>query len=762
MTWTRSTCFTALLLSALLFIPSLHAQPPEIWRSIGPGGGGALFVPSFSPHDGDELFTASDMSGIYHTTSLGQEWTTVPFLSIEGGRISRVQFTSDPSILYCLDLTPIEGGDTRTPVRSLDGGATWTPLPTDPASTEAFTLLADPTTTTRLLISSWCYLYFTNDGGTSFDLKYTSDCGGNGLHLAGAFFDGSTIFVGTNAGLLVSDNGGDTFTEAGIPGIPEGKYIASFTGGKQDGAIRLFALVADSVYGGIQPEDFFYPHQDLYVLDWGDTSWQLKNTGLPTGEGYGLAYVAMALNDISTAYVSGQTPDELPMIFKTINGGDTWTSALTVANNGNVRTGWEGHLGDRQWSYGGGTTGFTVAPNDKNRAAFTDYGFLHLTTDGGTTWQQAYVDPDDENPAGSATPKGKAYHGVGLEDTSCWWLHWSNPNEIFACYTDIRGALSEDGGDSWSFDFTGHTENTAYYCLQPSGSNTLYLATSSVHDLYQSTYLTDSRIDGGSGRVLQSTDQGKTWTVNHDFGHPVIWLASDPTQPARVYASVVHSSQGGIYVTQDITQSGGSVWTRTAIPTRTEGHPFNVKVLTDGTVVCTYSGRRSSSGFTSSSGVFVSTNQGSTWMDRSDSGMRYWTKDVVVDPADSSENTWYVGVFSGWGGPANDLGGLYKTTNRGQSWNRILTLHRVTSCTIDPAHTDEMYVTSETEGLWYTKNLRDPEPDFERIEGYPFRQPERVFFNPYDLNEIWVTSFGNGIRIGTIQGGLEINSWRIY
>ena len=30
--------------------------------------------------------------------------------------------------------------------------------------------------------------------------------------------------------------------------------------------------------------------------------------------------------------------------------------------------------------------------------------------------------------------------------------------------------------------------------------------------------------------------------------------------------------------------------------------------------------------------------------------MYYWTKDIVIDPNDASQNTWYAGVFSGWGG----------------------------------------------------------------------------------------------------------------
>jgi hypothetical protein len=36
------------------------------------------------------------------------------------------------------------------------------------------------------------------------------------------------------------------------------------------------------------------------------------------------------------------------------------------------------------------------------------------------------------------------------------------------------------------------------------------------------------------------------------------------------------------------------------------------------------------------------------------------------------------------------------------------------------------------------------------VPSYPFQQPERVFFNPYVPGEIWVTSFGNGMKTGTV------------
>jgi hypothetical protein len=175
--------------------------------------------------------------------------------------------------------------------------------------------------------------------------------------------------------------------------------------------------------------------------------------------------------------------------------------------------------------------------------------------------------------------------------------------------------------------------------------------------------------------------------------------------------------------------------------------------LLDGSLVCTYSGRRAGSpqGFTASSGVFYSTNNGTSWNDVSDANMDYWTMDLVVDPDDPAQNTWFVGVYSGWGGPPNGLGGLYITTNRGANWTWLVANDGVTSCALNPLNRNELYATTEDAGLLYCGNIRSASPAFTTVASYPFGQPERVFFNPYKPSEMWVTSFGNGIRIGSTQ-----------
>src|SRR6185503_9680423 len=61
-------------------------------------------------------------------------------------------------------------------------------------------------------------------------------------------------------------------------------------------------------------------------------------------------------------------------------------------------------------------------------------------------------------------------------------------------------------------------------------------------------------------------------------------------------------------------------------------------------------------------------------------------------------------------------------------------------------------MTTETKGLWTSANVNNTTPTFSQVTSFSFRQPERVYFNPYNANEIWVTTFGNGMRVGTVTG----------
>jgi hypothetical protein len=712
--------------------------PSGAWQSRGIGGGGAFFVPEISPV-GDQIYMSTDMGSVFFTSNFGASWRTIDFRVLMGGSSAQVRFTSDPLILYAI--APV--AEVGVPFISRDGGATFKQL-SDEDTTNLIYIQVDPNRADRLLVGNDNDLFFSGDSGASFQKVHTAADSGSGLILAGAFWDGSTIYVGTNDGILLSTNDGKSFALQSIAGITAGESIVSFAGAKQGSTTRFFAVTASEAGAGISGCETI--GAGVYRLEQGQTSWTNLTSKLPAG--HAPVYVGMATADASVAYVAGRNTDAgAPAVAKTSDGGSTWTSVFKTGGNQNIATGWSGEGGDKDWGYGECAEGFAVSRGNADKVIITDMGFVHVTSDGGASWRQAYVNPADQNPAGTKTPKARAYRGAGVEDTSVWWITWPDAATLFASFTDFTSLLSTDSGGSWVRDSqNGLTLNTTYQAVvAPSG--TLYAPTSPVHDMYMSYRLKDTDLDKTSGAVMQSADKGSHWTLVHDFAHPVVFVALDPQNPDIMYASVVHHTAGGVFRTTNLSQGASSTWTRLPNPPRTEGHPYNLVVLNDGSLVATYSGRRATT-FTESSGVFVLPSGGSSWTDVSASSMHYWVKDLVVDPSDPKQNTWYVGVFLAWDvSAAADSNGLYRTTNRGQSWQRILAGHNVESVTVDPNNPAKMFVTTESDGLWQTNNLNTSPPTFAADPDFPFMHPLRVFFNPFVAGEVWVASFGGGMRV---------------
>jgi photosystem II stability/assembly factor-like uncharacterized protein len=739
----RKNLLCCLLLSSVAVISidatRADAAPPSRFVSRGPGGGGAFFGPSINPFSVNEVWVGSDMGDLFHSADFGGTWETVDFRVLQGGSLpGRMEFTSNPLVRYALN------GD--VPARSSDGGLNWQSVPPDPWSPSVYCLYADPQSTNRLLVSDYTTLKISLNSGQTYSDVFTT----NDLHIAGAFWDGAKIYVGTRLGLMVSTNGGLTFNLLGKPGIPDTEEIVSFAGAKENGNLRFFCVTfpEGSVWPGIQGSEY-WSYVGIYRLDGGKGSWTVVTNGVG---GNMPVFVAMCRTNISVAYAAGSDDSGQPTVLKTTTGGASWSQVMQCTGNANVITGWTGddpgNWNWKKWSFGECAMGFAVCATDPKRAVISDFGFIHVTTDGGVTWRQAYDWQGCENPAGAPTPKDKFYTGNGAEDTSCWWLSWFSTNTLFCSFTDMRGMLSTNAGSSWMSPLS-LTYNSTYQTIKHPTNGLVFAAVSSVHDLYAwDRYCQDSAINGGSGEVLYSANDGATWSRFKNLGKPVVGLALDPNDPNRLYAAMVNSTNGGVYRTTNLFAGTASTWTKLANPPRTQGHPYNVVILKDGTIVASYSARIASSNFQPSSGVFLSTNDGASWVDRSAPGMFYYTKDVTIDPHDPTQSTWYAGVWGEWGNSAN-LGGLYYTTNRGVAWTRITTdLKAVGSCSIHPENPDEMYVTTEDQGLWYCTNRRSSTPVFTQVSEYPFRFPTRVFFNPFDANEVWVTSFGNGTRLG--------------
>lgn len=731
------------------------AQVPGAWCSKGIGGGGALFSPSINPANPSEIYLSCDMSGLYHTTDLGYSWKNINFLQLQGGNNACMQFTNNPQILYCVDYSTLQGNDCIRPMKSTDGGVSWTVISGNPYPLQPnggiLRLLADYNNPDLVMIADYGTIYFSSDGGASFHKVHTCISNDSGNHIAGIFFDNPNIYIGTNDGLLVSGDNGTTFLTMAVSGIPSNEYILSFAGAKQNGTTRFTCLTAANVWAGYQyGSDYWGAMRGVYQMENAGGTWFSKLDGIAIGSDFPV-FAGMSADDISVAYLSGGSAAGAPIVMKSVNGG-SWSHVFLTSNNQNIFTGWAGSGGDHGWGFPEAPFGFTVDLLDANTLMLSDYSCAHISTDGGVSWHQQYLSNDDENPMNAPTPVGKKYHGIGLENTSCWQLLWSDSLSIFGAYSDINGIMSSDKGEKWKF-IPNLTQNTVYRIVKHQNGK-LYAATSNIHDIYQSTRIYDAQIDAGTGNVYVSSDNGGSFTMLHNFGHPVIWIALDPTDPEKMYASVLHHNKqsiGGIWMTSNLSAGSASSWTKMPSPPRSNGHPFNINVLSNGDLVCSFSARKptGSSAFTDSSGVYYYSQSASTWYDRSDQNMRFWTQDVVIDPDDATESTWYACVFQGWATSGiQGTGGLFRTTDKGISWTRIHDNFRVNSCSFKPGSPNEMYFTTETDGLWYTGNATAGSPQFTQVCSYPFRHPMRVFFNPFKASEMWVTSFGNGIMLG--------------
>lgn len=746
--------FLALSLQTSLPAQNLQFQPRGI------GGGGALFFPRINPANDEEFYVSCDMSELFHSSDFGLHYDQIPFQKLQAsGANTTYEWTENPEIAY----SNHNDGNNGYPVRTLDGGASWQVLPGhDPDNEAVYRMAANYQKPNQLLLNYYGDIFITHDFGTTFQLVKHASNNGVGLIMGGVFFDGANIYIGTNEGIFQSANGGVSFTLLPASGLAAGQVIWSFAAGKSNGTTRFACITADAadVYNGVMPWEYWGFVKGVYVMDNASGIWQAKTAGIDFDQHF-VMYAAMAWNDANTIYLGGSDGDlGAPLVLKSNNAGNDWSSVFLSVNNQHINTGWSGYQGDKNWGWGETCFGISVAPLNSSKVMYSDFGFVHVSSDGGDHWRQAYIDTNSQNPADAPTPKKQSYQSIGLENTTCWQVHWQNSDEMLAAFSDIGMIRSSDQGSRWGFTQNGLSVNSVYRIVAAPAQNQLFAACSGIHDMYQSTRLQDAQLDANdaAGKVFVSSDGGDNWSVHHDFGHPVFWLAKDPNQ-ALLYASVVHYGGGGAAMKGGIWRNDfGPNWTQLPSPPRTEGHPASIIVLNDGKLACTFSGRRNANGqFTASSGVFLYDPATNSWSDRSHPDMHYWTKDIVLDPADPNQNTWYVGVFSGWGGAPNGKGGLFRSTDRGLNWVKITgdQFDRVTSLTFNPLNLKQAYLTTETQGLWVSDQMDAITPAWNLVESYPFRQPERVYFNPYKPAEMWVTSFGNGLKVGQISSATQ-------
>lgn len=751
------------LLLLLLISTKLISQPTS-WVSRGPGGGGAIIGLSISPFNGNEFYLTCDMSDLFHSTDFGQNYTMTPFTQLQVQLKSEVQFTANSSKLFVLNKP---GG--YVPVKSYDNGTTWVTA-TNPCFSSAFQMYANPYDTDQVVLSDKNKIYFTNN--ENIPLSYSTLFnypGSYGVHPAGVFFQNKdTVYVCSQDSLKYTFNGGANWQilPAGNTGIPANEHIISFKGAQQGNkwvfyCVTIQSNVLSNIYNSSSRDCNLF--KGIYRLSQGQNQWVSKTTNLQTpllDKGY---LLGMATHDTSVLYVAGNSTYlgvTLGAVFKSVNGGNSFNTVFLTQgmfqSNTNITTGWGGaqlaSTSKFKWNGLNYILSMAVDPNNSGRLICGDGMWAHTSIDYGNNWKQAYTDSNYENAPSALLNDTTNYITTGLETTASYWLTWMSPQNIFSSYNDILARRSNDGGHHWNFNIQGLDSskiNDVNMTLFKPSNNKLYAACGEVSG--SNGDYTDARAVWSKGRISVSADSGKTWTTLKSFGHAVTSVALDPTTANGMYATVMDAMGGigDVYHCVDVV-TNSNTWIRLTSPPRTQNRALQVLVLNDGSLVSVYGPRDNSATsnptyiFSNSSGVFYSTNGGITWADSNIAAMQKEVNSLEIDPNDPTQNTWLAFV-----GNKSSVPGVYRTTNRGLTWNLVYN-QGVLSGTFHPTLPNTMYICTEFNGLLYATGTNSNSFVPTSVTSYPFRRPQKVFFNPYDVNEVWVASFGNGFRVGNI------------
>jgi hypothetical protein len=580
------------------------------WVSIGPTNGAGRAV-AVAPHPttAGTLYIGAAGGGIWKTTNSGSTWTpltdSINDLSVGAMAID----PSSPNTIYAgtgeggyaIDFIPGIGL-----LKSTDAGVTWT-LPASIVATKFYRILVNPS---------------------------------NSLDLV----------IGTNQGALRSADGGATWSTV----------ISRATYGDVTDIVRdptNSQILYAAAWGGVVNSSFV--SKVLKSVD-GGTTWVEKSAGLPVAGGVSSSFderISLAISPSNTqvlyaglALYNSTSGDEISHIYKTTNGGDSWSDLPAVAGSTNYDI---SHYLQFQGWY---NNTLIVSPTDSN-VLIAGGTYYIRTTDGGTTFTEPsfsfypHVDAHDlrfqgstlyvANDGGiwSSTDSGATWtdRNAGLVTRQFYALANDpvNRNRALAGAQDNGTSQRKDvGGTSWTAVVGGDGFECGINSMAPS------IAYGTVQ--YGSIYRTK---DAGGAAVFYSVRP--LYASNESLPFLSI-LTLDPSNPTTVYT-------GSYRVWQSTT--GGDGWT--ALPTTTtDGSTWSTS-----TIISSIAVAPSSSSIlmaAKNAVVFRSTNGGQSWVSAS-SGLPCCVNNLEIDPSDPTIAYAAIATTSGQS--------VYQTRNGGTSWS---------------------------------------------------------------------------------------------
>ena len=717
------------------------AVRPGDFKVLGPGGGGAMFNPTISPHDLNTVLVSCDMTGSYITHDGGQSWR---MFNLRGVTRFFVFDPIDPKVIYAQGIGLW---------RSTDSGESWKLVYPNPGNIKGIVMRSDHADE-ELMAGS-------DPLGTIAALAI--DPSNSKTLYAAGHKARATLFVSRDWGLswkplaALPESPDRIWIDPRSPREARILYIAGkhFIAIESTSGLRNFPSPQSVTFTSVSlgftsaPKPVLYATSTkrIFVSKDDGKTWQAAS--LP-GSGAEVRAIAASRENGNVAYVSysGLSLDGKAWlgVAKTENAGSSWQLVWkeAAAPAPNVHDAWITPQFGVDW--GENPLEIEVSDHDSNLVYATDLGRTMKTSDGGATWSAVY----------SRKVAGAGWVTTGLDVTNVYGIQFDpfNFSREFLTYTDIGLFRSEDAGKSWQSSTTGvpkEWRNTTYWlAFDPKVGGRMWSVNSGTHDLPRPKMWRHEDPGNYKGGVCFSENGGKTWRQSNSGMQETAatHILLDPTSPVNARVLYVAGFGRGVYKSGD----GGKTWSlKNQGITQKQPFAWRLALASDGTLYVVIA-RRSEDGSIG--------NSGDGTLYRSKDGAEHWEavqlpqgvngpNSLTVDP--NSPQRLYLAAWARASGVHGDGGGIFLSEDAGRTWRQIFDRDRhVYDLTVDPNDQNVLYAAGFESSAWRSTDRGE---HWSRIPGFNFKWAYRVIPDPVDRDKIYVSTFGGSLWHGSITGG---------